>query len=361
MLADYYPHDGRPERNTKWLQDDYIRFFRWAQEVVGRSGRGIVGFVTNHAWLRGPTHRAMRACLRETFDDIRIVDLHGSYLRRETPPDGQVDENVFPVRPGCSVALLVRTGRIGPTGIPMSGDASMTGSGEGTMLRVGHFDLWGRRAEKLSWLASHDATSTPWNWLPADAPANTLRAETADPEYGSWPSLTDLFGVWSIGMVSGRDAESYFPTREALHAAHPEIPAAEAFQVLYRIDDRRWTAFALHTRPRKRVMSHLREPGARALVALRQGGPAVGLRHLVAACPIDNCVLSTESTARAYAFPLRLAGGSSNLAARRLGFDDPEAAFEHIVRTLADSAYQARFRAELLRDFPRIPLAGGPG
>lgn len=338
LLADYYRFVLRPERNTKWLHDDYVRFFRWAQEVVDRAGRGIVGFVTNHAWLRGPTHRAMRASLAATFDREYLLDLHGSLLRREVPPEGGRDENVFPVRPGCAVALLVKTGAscVVPAGVsPASG--------------IVRHDLRGGKAEKLAWLASHDVATTPWE---------TWQPDPADPEYDSWPSLADLFGLYSVGMVSGRDVAAYFATREALLAAHPDLPPDEAFEAFYRPGDMRWTAFRLHTRPRRRVMRHLLVPGARALIALRQGGPGVRLRHLVADRPVDNCVLSTESTARAYAFPLRLIGGIPNLDPAPLGLSSAEDAFDHIVRVLSDPAYQAKYRSALQGDFPRIPPGG---
>lgn len=340
LLAEYRRFGERPERNTKWLQDDYVRFFRWAQELVERVGRGIVGFVTNHAWLRGPTYRGMRESLARTFDEIRVLDLHGSSLRPEVPPGGGRDENVFSVRPGCAVALLVKWGGSGP--------------GMRRPARVLAHDLWGTRAEKLAWLASHDSSSTPW----ADRPLASTRVPE-DPLYAGWPSLADLFAVYSVGMVSGCDARAYYPTRSALLAAYPDLEPDEAFEALYRAGERRWTAFRLHTRPRRRVMEHLLVPGARALVALRQGGPGVRIRHLVADRPIDNCVLSTESTARAYAFPLRLADGSPNLEPARLGLGTPEAAFDHIVRVLSDPAYQERYRPALMADFPRIPPFSG--
>jgi len=164
--------------------------------------------------------------------------------------------------------------------------------------------------------------------------------------------------------VSGRDAKAYYRTREALLAEHPAISPEESFEALYRPGDRRWTAFALHTRPRYAVMRHLLPTCAvspLALVALRQGGPRVSPRFLVTDRPIDNCVLSTESTARAYAFPLRLADGTFNLDPAKLGFDDPERAFDHVIRTLADRDYQAANRDALLSGFPRIPpVVTGP-
>ncbi|MBM3268095.1 MAG: hypothetical protein FJZ01_10650 [Candidatus Sericytochromatia bacterium] len=338
VLADLL-HDWIPagERNTKWLQDDYLRFMRWAQEVVVRSGRGLVGLVTNHSWVRGVTHGRMREDLLRAFDDVRVLDLHGSTLRPEPEPGpgpgGRRDQNVFPVRAGAAIVLMMR----------VSAGGKLPAGGEFNQLRIS--DLRGSRRDKLDWLARHDWASTPWRPWP----------DPADPAYGGWPSLPDLFGIWSIGMVSGRDRDAYFATPEAALSRHPDLSRTELFQAQFRQGETRWTAFSLHTRPRRKVMRHLLVPGKKALIALRQSGPGVRVRHMVADRPIDNCVLSTESTARAFAFPLALADGSWNLDPAPLGLGDPVAAFDHILRILDDPTYQSRHRAALLRDFPRIP------
>lgn len=56
----YFKVDGKPlgEKNPKWLQDDYVKFVRFAQWKIDRAGEGTVGFITNHAYLDNPTFRA---------------------------------------------------------------------------------------------------------------------------------------------------------------------------------------------------------------------------------------------------------------------------------------------------------------
>jgi predicted helicase len=66
------------EKNPKWLNDDYVKFFCFAQEVIERNGEGVLAFVSNNGYLDNPTFRGMRASLLRTFDVIYIVDLHGS-------------------------------------------------------------------------------------------------------------------------------------------------------------------------------------------------------------------------------------------------------------------------------------------
>jgi predicted helicase len=59
LIEDYRLVDGLPlgERNPKWLQDDYVKFLRFAQWMIERNGQGIVAFITNHGYLDNPTFR----------------------------------------------------------------------------------------------------------------------------------------------------------------------------------------------------------------------------------------------------------------------------------------------------------------
>ena len=112
----YYTVDGKPlgEKNPKWLQDDYVKFLRFAQWKIHKAGRGIVAMITNHGYLDNPTFRGMRQSLLKTFDEIYILDLHGNSLKRETAPDGSPDENVFDIRQGVAIALFVKYGNASP-------------------------------------------------------------------------------------------------------------------------------------------------------------------------------------------------------------------------------------------------------
>jgi len=112
----YYTVDGKPlgEKNPKWLQDDYVKFLRFAQWKIHKAGRGIVAMITNHGYLDNPTFRGMRQSLLKTFDEIYILDLHGNSLKRETAPNGSPDENVFDIRQGVAIALFVKYSSTSP-------------------------------------------------------------------------------------------------------------------------------------------------------------------------------------------------------------------------------------------------------
>jgi predicted helicase len=112
MIEDYKYIDGVHfgERKHR-LQDDYVKFIRFAESFVEKNGEGIVAYINNHGFLDNPTFRGMRWHLLQTFDSIYIVDLHGNSKKKEVTPDGSVDQNVFDIQAGVSIQFFVKTGK----------------------------------------------------------------------------------------------------------------------------------------------------------------------------------------------------------------------------------------------------------
>ncbi len=110
LIEDYRKVDGKPlgERNPKWLQDDYVKFLRFAQWRIETTGYGIVSMITNHSYLDNPTFRGMRQNLTQAFDEIHVLDLHGDVRKKEVAPDGSKDENVFDIRQGVAISIMVK-------------------------------------------------------------------------------------------------------------------------------------------------------------------------------------------------------------------------------------------------------------
>jgi predicted helicase len=110
LLKDYYQVDGQPlgEKNSKWLQDDYVKFIRFSQWRIQKTGQGILAFITNHGYLDNPTFRGMRRSLDKTFDEMYVFDLHGNSKKKEVAPDGSKDENVFDIQQGVAIGLMVK-------------------------------------------------------------------------------------------------------------------------------------------------------------------------------------------------------------------------------------------------------------
>ena len=80
--------------------------------------------------------------LLEAFDEIYIVNLHGSSKKQETAPDGGKDDNVFDITVGVAIVLFVKL----PAGAKKGGKSLAT---------VRYTDLWGRRVKKYEWLDDH--------------------------------------------------------------------------------------------------------------------------------------------------------------------------------------------------------------
>lgn len=110
LVRDYYQVDGVSlgERNPKYLQDDYVKFIRFGQWRIDKTGSGILAFIINHGYLDNPTFRGMRQSLERTFDEIYLMDLHGNSKKKEISPDGSKDQNVFDIQQGVAVAIMVK-------------------------------------------------------------------------------------------------------------------------------------------------------------------------------------------------------------------------------------------------------------
>jgi len=186
----YYKIDDKPlgEKNPKWLQDDYVKFLRFAQWKIHKAGQGIVGMITNHSYLDNPTFKGMRQSLINSFNEIYIIDLHGNSLKKETCPDGSKDENVFDIMQGVSIILMVK---------------KKNAKG----CKVYHRDLFGLRESKYGWLAKKEFKKKDYELLNPDTPWYFLiKRDTEKIEhYNNWWKVNEIFPVNSVGIVTARD------------------------------------------------------------------------------------------------------------------------------------------------------------
>ncbi|MCL0085022.1 N-6 DNA methylase, partial [Thermodesulfovibrionales bacterium] len=153
-IRSYYEVDEKPlrERNPKWLQDDYVKFIRFAQWKIDQAGEGVLGFITNHSYLDNPTFRGMRQSLMNSFNEIYILDLHGNSLKKEKCPDGSKDKNVFDIQQGVAIALFLKKKE------KISADYTDLKK----KCTVYHSEIWGLREDKGKWLLKNDIKTTKW-------------------------------------------------------------------------------------------------------------------------------------------------------------------------------------------------------
>ena len=199
--ANYFQVDGQPlnERNPKMLNDDYVKFIRFAQWHIERIGYGVLGCITNHGYLDNLTFRGMRDSLLNAFDEIYLLNLHGNLRKKERTPDGEKDENVFDIQQGVAIGFFVKK----------EGNAKRP-------CRVFYAALWGSRASKTDWLSENDIHTTQWRELSPMSPNYFLvpKEGTYREEYESGISVKDIFPVNSVSISSGRDDLTIHYTRE---------------------------------------------------------------------------------------------------------------------------------------------------
>jgi len=187
----YFRVDGEAlrERQSKWLNDDYVKFIRFAQWRIERTGSGILAFITNHGYLDNPTFRGMREALMDSFDEIYVLDLHGNLKKKETCPDGSRDENVFDIQQGVAVGIFVKMG------------------GDRRAREVRHADCYGLRRNKYSWLSRNHVGTTEWEAIKPRG-GFYLFVPESDELHAEWEAsvaMEKIFGVSSIGAMSGHD------------------------------------------------------------------------------------------------------------------------------------------------------------
>lgn len=191
LLDDYYHIDGKPlgERNPKALQDDYVKFIRFAQWRIEQSGMGVLAFINNHGFIDNPTFRGMRQQLINSFSSIYVLDLHGSTKKREKTPEGDKDDNVFNIEPGVSINIFIKK------------------QGVTSPAKIYHADVWGKRSEKYEYLLQNGIDTTKWNHVKSDKPFYLLLPQDRAnwDNYKSYLSVKDVFLESSNGFKTHRD------------------------------------------------------------------------------------------------------------------------------------------------------------
>ena len=185
----YYKVDGKALGEKKvWLQDDYVKFLRFAQWKIHKAGKGIVAMITNHGYLDNPTFRGMRQSLKQTFDEIYVLDLHGNSLKKEISPDGEIDENVFDIRQGVAIAFFIKN---------KSKQVST----------IKHADVYGTRNEKYLLLNANELYSLGYEKITPKSPYYFYvpRLTKEIQHYEKWQSVADIFPNYVSGIVTARD------------------------------------------------------------------------------------------------------------------------------------------------------------
>lgn len=110
LIDDYKYIEGEYFNERKhWLNDDYVKFIRYAEEVISKNGNGILAFINNNGFLENPTFRCMRYHLMKSFNSIYIINLHGDITKDKVTIDNNKEENVFDITKGVSINIFVKS------------------------------------------------------------------------------------------------------------------------------------------------------------------------------------------------------------------------------------------------------------
>ena len=370
------------ERNSKWLNDDYVKFIRLAESMIEKTDEGIVAMITAHGYIDNPTFRGMRHHLMQTFEKIYVLDLHGNANKKEKALDGSKDENVFNIKTGVSIFI----------GIKHKGKSPKN-------CKVFKADSYGARNHKFGYLNDESLDSLEWTEIKSSAPNFEWVARDMKTleEYRKGFSLADLFPISSVGIVTSRDAFvidfnkqtlkdriiGFLRTEDAKDALKKfdlkenlkwkaskslkhQFDENNLVPISYRPFDDRSVYYSedFIERTRKDVMRHLSHSENIGLVTARSNkNPEVD--HFFVSKYMTEAKLG-ESSTQSSVFPLylyaddgtKIVNFNKDIAARIekiVGKIIPEDIFDYLYAVLYSSTYRERYKEFLKIDFPRIP------
>lgn len=377
------------QERKHWLNDDYVKFIAFAEDMIAKNGEGLVGFITNHGYLDNPTFRGMRWHLMDTFDLIYAIDLHGNSNKKEVSPDGSKDENVFDIQQGVSIMLAVKTGEKKKNPI---------------LAKVYRIDLWGKRKGKFEQLNELSLEHAKWTSINPRLP-NLVFAQGGsiklEAEYQKGFNVNELFIESTTGIVTMGDGFIVDENKEILKKRVDSFIDEDVFKNVltekyglgknyaewitenkryitndqnkivsfaYRPFDNRYTYFdnRLVWRPRTNIMKNFISGSNIGLIFTRQAIGSDDYSHIMVSRSMsDNRVFFSNKGIPIEA-PLYLYSGdgsqTANLKKETVDMIEkivvkvtPEDIFDYIYAVLHAPSYREKYKEFLKIDFPRVP------
>lgn len=116
----------------------------------------MLAYITANTYLDSRLFRGMRYELMKSFNQIYIINLHGSTMRKEST-DEVTDQCVFDIRQGVSIVIMVKNKETDE------------------LAKVYYKDIYGKRHEKLSFLEKSTLSDIDFIELQPTAPLYTFR------------------------------------------------------------------------------------------------------------------------------------------------------------------------------------------
>lgn len=397
------PSGGKlQEKNSKWINNDYVKFIRMGEFFIEKNNEGILAYITSHSYLDGPIFRGMRHHLLKTFDDIYIIDLHGNANKKETTADGGVDQNVFDIMEGVSIIIASK---------------HIVKPRKKALANLYHHDLFGKRQSKYNFLFDNSLSSIPLVKLDYQEPFYFFIPKNLKGinEYNEGFSVKEVFLNNNTGIITKRDnlciqrtPELSFQTLQDF-IDRPEEEVRKKYKIPkdvrdwkyqrakqdilktdmnrnniipinYRPFDTRYTYYTGNSKgylgwPVSKITKHFVNKQNIALITSRMTKGEDFAHSFIANNMIEVIHLSSKTSNNAFIFPLYLYESTmGNCEEKRHNFDPkiyaaiensipnvtPEKLFYYIYATLHSPTYRSRYAEFLKIDFPRIPYPSDP-
>ncbi len=376
------------QEKKNWLDDDYVKFIRFAESLVEKNGEGIVGMITAHGYIDNPTFRGMRWHLRNTFDKIYVLDLHGNSNKKETSPDGSKDENVFDIKTGVSIILGVKK------------ESNMK---DKKLAKVYKTDFYGLRKDKFKNIEDATINNLKWIELPENTDLWVLEGK-GKLEYQKGFSLEDLFKEKTSGFVTAKDSLNISFTREQMEKHLEDLQGMEensfrkAYQaprdsrdwqylyakndskdiedkkfiiVDYRPFDSRWTYYTgksrgLYASPQQKIMNQFILHDNLGIMVCRQQKTQGFYHILIHKNIVESSYVSNKTSEIGSSFPLYFYTEQGEKVPNLnkeiwdkinevVGETMPENILDYIYASLHSPKYRETYKEFLKIDFPRVP------
>ncbi len=199
---------------VKNLYDSYIRALRWASDRI--KSDGVIAFVTNGAFLEKNSADGLRLSLREEFSHLYILNLRG-FIRGKSGDEAKREgQGIFEIMTGVAVTILVK-------------NPDHEGPCEIFYHDIGDYL---DKPRKLALVQSFGSLlNVPWRLLEPNQEGDWLNQR--NPVFETFMPLGSkdgkgevaVFSIYSLGVVTNRDAWAYNFSREGLAATMASLIA----------------------------------------------------------------------------------------------------------------------------------------
>lgn len=335
------------ERNAKVINDDYVKFIRFAQDKISGEDKAIISYVLSHGFIDNLTFRGMRWSLLNAFTDIYILNLHGSALNGEKSRIKiERDENIFDIQQGICICFLVRNRE--------------RGNG---LAKVHYSEIFGTREYKYHFLGKKAFKTLNWVDINPAPPYYFFKNKKLIDEecYQRGIPVTKLFPIHCGGVKTHADKNLVSTT--PFHTANNHRYA-------YRPYDTRYIDYDVNQvkRPRYEVMKHFIGHENLGLIIDRQVVADSWSHVHIVSHIVDNrfhysnkgipivCPMflyDNNGQRRPNIDSNQLAIFSANLTEGKPDITD---LFDYCYGILHSKTYRERYQGWLSIEFPKVPI-----